>query len=169
MKTEDLKGTDRTDFVHSPFRYPGHQMYALDTLLSIIPRHRFYIEPFCGGGSTFFGKKKAESNWLNDIDRELIETYKVIRNQPEKLIAALLKENTSTQRYNPFKSEFTPKNSFETALRWFYLNRTSRIETTASSKLLSVSTIYAKSHQHSSFTTFFKYAIYKNLTISPWS
>ena len=129
MKTEDLKGTDRTDFVHSPFRYPGHQIYALDTLLSIIPRHRFYIEPFCGGGSMFFGKKKAESNWLNDVDGELIETYKVIRNHPEELIAALLKENTSIQRYNYFKSEFTPKNSFETALRWFYLNRASRIET----------------------------------------
>ncbi len=127
MKTEGFKGADRT--VHSPFRYPGHQTYALDTLLSLIPIHQFYIEPFCGGGSMFFGKKKVESNWLNDVDRELIETYKIIRDQPEEFIAALLKENNSTQRYNHFKSEFTPKNSFETALRWFYLNRTSRIET----------------------------------------
>jgi len=129
MKTEDLKGTSRTDFVHSPFRYLGNQIYALDTFLSIIPRHQFYIEPFCGGGSTFFGKAKAEANWLNDVDRELIETYISIRDQPEKLAASLTGEEVSEKRYNHFKSKFTPKNSFETALRWFYLNRTSRLET----------------------------------------
>ena len=129
MKTEDLKNTDRTGFVHSLFRYPGNQIYALDTLLSLIPEHQFYIEPFCGGGSTFFGKAKAEDNWLNDVDEELIETYITIRDQPEKLVAALTGEEISEKRYNHFKTRFTPRNGFETAVRWFYLNRTSRIET----------------------------------------
>lgn len=129
MKIEDLKITDKPDFVHSPFRYPGHQIYALDTLLSLIPKHRFYIEPFCGGASVFFGKIKAEKNWLNDIDRELIEAYKIIRDQPEKLAAVLSMEEVSERRYNHFKKEFAPKNGFETAARWFYLNRTSRLET----------------------------------------
>jgi DNA adenine methylase len=129
MKTEDLKKTDNPDFVHSPFRYPGNQTYALDTLLSLIPEHRYYAEPFCGGASTFFGKAKAEDNWLNDVDRELIETYKVIMDQPEKIAAALTVEEVSEKRYNHFKTGFTPRNGFETAVRWFYLNRTSRLET----------------------------------------
>ena len=129
MKTEDFKKTNNPDFVHSPFRYPGNQIYALDTLLSLIPEHRYYAEPFCGGASTFFGKPKAEGNWLNDVDQELIDTYIAIRDQPEKLIAALAGEGISEKRYNHFKTGFTPRNSFETALRWFYLNRTSRIET----------------------------------------
>lgn len=129
MKTEDLKKTDNPDFVHSPFRYPGNQIYALDTLLSLIPEHRCYAEPFCGGASTFFGKPKAKDNWLNDVDQELIATYIAIRDQPEKLIAALTEEEVSEKRYNHFKTGFTPRNSFETAVRWFYLNRTSQIET----------------------------------------
>ena len=129
MKIEDLKKTENPDFVHSPLRYPGNQIYALDTLLSLIPEHRYYIEPFCGGASTFFGKPKAEGNWLNDVDQELIDTYITIRDQPEKLIAALTGEEVSEKRYNYFKTEFTPRDSFETAVRWFYLNRTSRVET----------------------------------------
>ena len=129
MEKEDLKIIDGTDFVHSPFRYPGHQIYALDTLFSLIPSHKLYIEPFCGGASVFFGKAKAGENWLNDVDKELIETYMAIRDQPEKLATILSKENTSERRYHYFKTEFIPKNSFETAVRWFYLNRTSRLET----------------------------------------
>ena len=129
MKTEDFKKTNNPDFLHSPFRYPGNQIYALDTLLSFIPEHRCYAEPFCGGASTFFGKPKVEGNWLNDVDQELIDTYIVIRDQPEKLIATLADEEISEKRYNHFKTGFTPRNSFETAVRWFHLNRTSRIET----------------------------------------
>lgn len=129
MKIENFKKIDNSNFVHSPFRYPGNQIYALDTLLSIIPEHKFYIEPFCGGASTFFGKTKAESNWMNDIDRELIDTYITIRDQPEELIAILTTEEISEKRYDYFKTKFIPKNSFDIALRWFYLNRTSRIET----------------------------------------
>ena len=129
MKTENFKKIDNPDFVHSPFRYPGNQIYALDTLLSLIPEHKFYSEPFCGGASTFFAKPKAENSWLNDVDRELIDTYTAIRDQPEKLIAALSREEISERRYSHFKKGFTPRNGFETALRWFYLNRTSRMET----------------------------------------
>jgi len=117
-----------SDFLNSPFRYPGNQIYALKNIFSLIPEHQIYIEPFCGGASTFFGKAKATKNWLNDIDKELMETYKSIRDQPEKLIAFLKKEKAFKDRYDYFKTEFTPKDSFETAARWFYLNRTSRLE-----------------------------------------
>lgn len=127
MKTENLQ--NRKDLVNSPFRYPGNQIYALDTLLSLIPEHKYYAEPFCGGASTFFGKPKVEGNWLNDIDSELIDTYIAIRDQPEELAAVLTGEEVSEHRYSHFKIELTPKNAFETAVRWFYLNRTSRLET----------------------------------------
>src|SRR3989344_157727 len=128
MKNKNLEVRNRIDFIDSPFRYPGHQIYALDKLLSLVPDHQFYTEPFCGGASLFFGKPKVEENWLNDIDTELIETYKIIRDQPKELISALSKESTSEQTYNYFKTGPIPKNSFDTAVRWFYLNRTSCLE-----------------------------------------
>ncbi|MCU0642165.1 MAG: DNA adenine methylase, partial [archaeon] len=113
------------EFLQSPLRYPGSHHYALDTLLSLVPKHQVFIEPFCGGASEFFGKTKAETNWLNDIDKELIKVYWVLRDQPERLVAFLKRENDSEERYDYFKDSFAPKDDFEIAARWFYLNRTS--------------------------------------------
>ena len=114
--------------ISSPFRYPGNQIYALHTLLSLIPPHSIYFEPFCGGASTFFAKAKVARNWLNDIDPELIKTYIMIRDQPDKLIAFLSKQSASPEQYAHFRDGFRPVNDFEIAARWFYLNRTSRLE-----------------------------------------
>jgi len=116
------------EFVHSPFRYQGHQTYALGSILSNIPEHQVFIEPFCGGAGVFFGKTKVKENWLNDINSELIETYKTIRDKPEYLIDFISSENFSKEKYNYFKTEFTSKNSGEIAARWFYLNRASNLE-----------------------------------------
>lgn len=117
-----------SDFLDSPFRYPGHQIYTLDRLLALVPEHRSFIEPFCGGASEFFAKPKAEENWLNDIDPELIETYRVIRDKPQRLITFIKEQEESGRGYEYVATEFVPKDSFETAARWFYLNQTSSME-----------------------------------------
>ena len=129
MKTKSLERTTNLDFLNSPFRYPGNQIYALDILLLLVPEHHIFVEPFCGGASEFFAKKKVKENWLNDIDKELIETYIIIRDQPEEFIAFLKKEESSQERHDYFKTEFMPQGRFDIAARWFYLNRTSCLET----------------------------------------
>jgi DNA adenine methylase len=129
MKSKILKSIVGKDFLNSPFRYPGHQIYALDILLPLVPEHHIFVEPFCGGASEFFAKEKAEENWLNDIDNELIETYRIIRDKPEELIAFLKEEESSQERHDYFRTEFIPQCSFDIATRWFYLNRTSCLET----------------------------------------
>ena len=129
MKNRDSKFEYDSDFVHSPFRYQGHQTYVLKSILSFIPEHESFIEPFCGGAGVFFAKPKVKLNCLNDINEELIKTYRVIKDKPNELINFLIKEDAFIQRYNHFNVEFKPKNDFEVAARWFYLNRTSNIET----------------------------------------
>lgn len=47
-----------------------------------------YYEPFLGGGSIFFDLGHKNSI-INDYNKEIINTYKVIKKFPEKLIAAL--------------------------------------------------------------------------------
>lgn len=118
---------ERPDFVSSPFRYPGNQIYALEFLLSLIPDHDVYLEPFCGGASTFFAKPKAKTSWLNDIDQELVVTYRILRDNPEKLIALLNEQKISKERHNSLVAS-RPTTDIEIALRWFYLNRTSRLD-----------------------------------------
>ncbi|MBI3600994.1 MAG: DNA adenine methylase [Nitrospinae bacterium] len=132
--------------INSPFRYAGGKFYARKLILAHVPRHTDYIEPFAGGGSIFFAKPKVDFNQLNDIDRELVNVYLTIRDNPDELIyflkRQLVKHTRIPEKYTEkvlygdplpatkelhgfFKNEYKPKNDLERAGRWFYLNRTS--------------------------------------------
>lgn len=113
------------DAINSPFRYAGGKFYARKLILSHIPKHTVYIEPFAGGASIFFAKSRVQNNWINDIDEELINCFIQIRDCPKELIGLLKGEKASKERHHYFKNIFTPKNDLERAMRWFYVNRTS--------------------------------------------
>lgn len=108
----------------SPFRYPGGKFYARKILLDFIPSHTTYAETFVGGGQVFFTKKKSLRNILNDIDPDLIATYKTIRDNPFNLIRSLANETVNRERHKFYKT-MKPEDEFQMAKRWFYLNRTS--------------------------------------------
>ena len=111
--------------LNSPFRYAGGKFYARDLILPLIPKHESYCEPLCGGASIFFAKSKVKSNWLNDLDEELINCLIHIRDEPLELINFLAgKEPSKTAHYH-YKSVFKPKNELERAGRWYFLNRIS--------------------------------------------
>lgn len=111
--------------INSPFRYAGGKFYARKLIKELIPPHNNYIEPFAGGGSIFFAKHKAEKNWLNDIDPELINCYEIIRDYPEDLVDRLKYEIASKERHTYYKKEYKSRSNLDRAVRWFYLNRTS--------------------------------------------
>jgi DNA adenine methylase len=111
--------------INSPFRYAGGKFYARKLIIEHIPDHDYYIEPFAGGASIFFAKPKAEKNWLNDIDKDLINCLIIIRDYPNELIKKLEGEKASKERHAFYKNEFKPKTNLDKAVRWYYLNRTS--------------------------------------------
>jgi DNA adenine methylase len=114
-----------TQGINSPFRYAGGKFYARKLILDFIPQHSDYLEPFAGGGSIFFAKDKVNTNWLNDIDPELINCYEIIRDAPNELIEQLKDEQATKERHKYYKNEYQPTNDLERATRWYYLNRTS--------------------------------------------
>ena len=109
------------------FRFVGGKYYALKYLKLFwnVP-HVEYREPFVGGGSVFFAKPKAEKNWLNDIDDELINVYKTISNfeTRKKLIYKVNKETATRTRHQEIKN-MSVKSQLGSAFKYFYLNRTS--------------------------------------------
>lgn len=111
--------------INSPFRYAGGKFYARKLILEYIPPHINYVELFAGGASIFFAKEKCSNNWLNDIDKNLVNTYVYIRDYPDQLVDALSGEVATKERHNFYKNQFLPKNNLEKAVRWYYLNRTS--------------------------------------------
>lgn len=111
--------------INSPFRYPGGKFYARKLIMEHVPQHSDYMEPFAGGGSVFFAKQKVTTNWLNDADSDLINTYIHIRDYPEDLIRFLDGLPAKKELHTFYKDEYTPSNDLERAGRWYYLNRTS--------------------------------------------
>lgn len=117
-----------TDFVKSPLRYPGGKFYALKHIipfLDCVP-HDEFREPFVGGGNVFFGKKKTKFNWINDLEKDLVDVYKAFADSTivAELENLLSKEIATPERHLEMKN-FSPKNFTEKAFKTFYLNRTS--------------------------------------------
>lgn len=50
------------------------------------PEHSIYIEPFFGAGGMFFNKRKAQHNFLNDLDSDVFNLFQVVSNQKDEFI-----------------------------------------------------------------------------------
>lgn len=58
-------------------------------IVQYFPEHRVYCEPFFGSGSVLFAKEKSFIEVVNDLDKRIINMFKKIREEPEKLAALL--------------------------------------------------------------------------------
>lgn len=90
------------------------------------PETATYFEPFVGGGAMFFDllPKKAV---LSDLNRELVATYSVIKNDVKKLIKILENhQNNNCKEYYLKIRALDPEelSDAELAARFIYLNRT---------------------------------------------
>jgi len=87
------------------------------------PNYTRYLEPFAGSSCLFFAIRPA-SAILADKNRELIEAYEVLREDPQYLFTSLaaLPRNKTTYYYERSRH---PQNlsRFERAVRFIYLNR----------------------------------------------
>ena len=110
------------------FRYPGGKSKAIKFIKPFFDccPHQEYREPFIGGGSVFLSKKNVKRNWINDLDKELIAFYKVIKNpqQRELLIKELLKIKVNRETYDYF-FKLKPTSLIDKAIRFYFLNRCS--------------------------------------------
>ncbi len=71
----------------TPITYHGGKQTMLKSILPMLPQHRLYIEPFAGGAAVFFAKPAAKAEYLNDINGNVSNFYKQLKNN----FAALLK------------------------------------------------------------------------------
>ena len=103
MKKENIK----LDFNLNPFckglrpfvKWAGGKTQILPEIRKVYPeglgiKITKYCEPFVGGGAVLFdvlSKYKFEEVYISDINEELIETYKSIRDNVEAVIGHLKK------------------------------------------------------------------------------
>jgi len=132
---ETLLSTDSSKQHPSPFvKWAGGKGSLLPDLLRHVPFHLSnYYEPFLGGGALFFAICAGNTSFnahLSDINNELINTYKVIKDKPEQLIQLLSKflyeyyHSKNMSKYFYEKRAWGPSNSIESAARLIFLNKT---------------------------------------------
>lgn len=66
-------------------KYPGSKWNVADWIISHMPEHEAYLEPFFGGGAIFFSKEPVGYETINDINSDVTNLFKIIRDYPAEL------------------------------------------------------------------------------------
>lgn len=108
-----------------PFlRWAGGKRWLADSLCPLLEEiePKTYIEPFLGSGAVFFRLAPAKAI-LSDLNGDLINAYRQVAIDPEKLLKAVEKIPVTEKSYY-FVRERKPASDFERAVRFIFLNRT---------------------------------------------
>src|ERR1035437_6874344 len=78
-----------TKFMYGPFSYIGGKRALANRIIEIFPEHKTYVEPFAGGAQVFFRKSPSKVEVLNDLDREIVNFYRICQSHFEELVRYL--------------------------------------------------------------------------------
>jgi len=72
--------TTQTEQPRRPvLRYHGGKWRLAPWIISHLPKHEIYVEPFGGAGSVLMRKPRSEAEVYNDLDDEVVNVFRVLR------------------------------------------------------------------------------------------
>jgi len=89
----------------SPVSWLGGKRLLRKTIIGKMPQHHCYVEAMCGGAWVLFGKEPSQVEVMNDLDHELINFYKIVKEHPDALKKELSGELVSRELFNQRKEE----------------------------------------------------------------
>jgi site-specific DNA-adenine methylase len=66
-------------------RYHGSKWSIAPWIISYIPKHRVYVEPYGGGASVLLRKSRAHEEVYNDLDGDIVNLFRAARDNGEEL------------------------------------------------------------------------------------
>jgi DNA adenine methylase len=121
----ELRKTDLVKPCVQPFlKWPGGKRWLVSTLVEMIGQQEYgtYREPFLGGGALFFALRPTHAV-LSDVNADLINVYRQVKNNAEELLQRLRTIPVDRATYDRFRNQQTGT-KIERAIRFLYLNRT---------------------------------------------
>jgi len=108
--------------VNSPFKWVGGKSRLRKQIISLLPKHTCYVEPFAGAAWVLFGKPPSDVEVLNDIDQEIVTFFRVVKEKPEELIASFEWELVSRAEFKRLASlDPAHLTDIQRAHRFYYL------------------------------------------------
>lgn len=117
-----ITNTNEREIVNSPFKWVGGKSRLRKQIISLLPAHSCYVEPFSGAAWVLFAKPPSDVEILNDIDQELITFFRVVKENPEELIASFEWELVSRAEFERLASlDPAMLTDYQRAHRFYYL------------------------------------------------
>ncbi|MDY3362054.1 MAG: Dam family site-specific DNA-(adenine-N6)-methyltransferase [Clostridium celatum] len=105
-----------------PIPRMGGKSKLRKTILERIPEHTCYVEPFFGAGWVYFGKEPSKVEVINDIDKELINMFRMIKYHAPEIERVLEYEFSGRDMFEEYKHctvEYLTE--IQRAVRFLYL------------------------------------------------
>lgn len=107
----------------SPLIWFGGKSKQAQYIISKMPKHKVYIEPFGGAAHVISQKARTSHEVYNDIDGIVVNFILQATSNTELLIQKCSQLPYSRELYEKWRREELPKDPFDKAVRFFYLNR----------------------------------------------
>lgn len=111
-------------------KWVGGKRQLMSEIKNRVPKeYNDYYEPFLGGASVVLNLK-PQTSYVNDLNKELINVYEVVRDDPEKLIKELQKHKNESEYFYKVRSmdrddkKYKKLSKVKKASRIIYLNKT---------------------------------------------
>lgn len=78
----------RSRATRPPFAYFGGKQTIAARIAAMLPDHAHYVEPFAGSLAVLLAKPPSRMETVNDLDRDLMTFWRVLRDRPTELIRA---------------------------------------------------------------------------------
>jgi DNA adenine methylase len=69
----------------TPISYYGGKQLMVNDILPLIPLHVMYTECFIGGAAIYFAKQPSKIEVINDLNKEVVNFYQVLKSDFENL------------------------------------------------------------------------------------
>ncbi|WP_286263374.1 Dam family site-specific DNA-(adenine-N6)-methyltransferase [Thalassotalea atypica] len=108
-------------------KWAGGKYTLCDVINKMLPQGDCLIEPFVGAGSVFLNTN-YKRYILNDINKDLIELYKILQHKPEQFIrdarAIFNEQNNVAEAYYEYRKAFNETvDVYQRSLLFLYMNR----------------------------------------------
>ena len=105
-------------------KWSGGKKDELKQYLQYIPEFDTYLEPFVGGGATFFHLCPSKAV-ITDVHKELIDLYNAIKNEKSDEIYNFMKEHPNEEKiYYEIRDKMPITDYLDSAKRFFYQRKT---------------------------------------------